>query len=311
MAKSEFPIAEAKRIDMVDYLASLGFYPQRIVHQNYWYLSPLRQENTPSFKIDRNLNLFYDFGIGRGGSIIDFGMMLHQCTISQVIEKLQAYLSFYRLPTYQDLQVASRPKFPNEEKKIRVISTGPITSSALLHYLDGRCISWELAGRFCREVHYSLYRKNYYAIGFMNDAGGFELRNPYFKGSSSPKAATFMDNGASEVSVFEGFFSFLSFLAIHEGKELPVTNYLVLNSLSLFNRSREIMEQHQAIDLYLDRDKAGIAQTNQALKLDRRYQDCSQICGNNKDLNQFLIHSNLNKISRYLQDSPGRMRPRR
>lgn len=96
MATNDFSIAEAKRIDMVDYLAFLGYQPQKIRSQDYWYLSPLRKENTASFKVNRWLNLFYDFGSGQGGSIVDFGMLFHHCTISEVLEKLQSFLSFYQ-----------------------------------------------------------------------------------------------------------------------------------------------------------------------------------------------------------------------
>jgi len=34
----------AKQIDLVDYLASLGYQPQKVKNQDYWYLSPLRDE---------------------------------------------------------------------------------------------------------------------------------------------------------------------------------------------------------------------------------------------------------------------------
>ncbi len=310
MATNDFPIAEAKRTDMVDYLVFLGYQPLKIQGQDYWYLSPFRKENTPSFKVNRKLNLFYDFGIGQGGSIVDFGMLFHHCTIPEVLEKLQAFLSFHRPQILSQLSPGGpAPQFSSEEKKIRVIGDAPITSPALLHYLEMRCIPQQLAHQFFREVRYSLYGKDYYAIGFKNDAGGYELRNPYFKGSSSPKATTFIDNGASEVSVYEGFFSFLSFLVIHQEKDLPLTNYLVLNSLSFFKKSRELMEEHQAIHLYLDRDKAGITQTHQALALDKKYRDCSQINGNYKDLNQFLINSNLVRTAKYSQDTIRKLRP--
>jgi len=39
----------AKQIDLVDYLASLGHQPKKVKNQDYWYLSPLREEKTPSF----------------------------------------------------------------------------------------------------------------------------------------------------------------------------------------------------------------------------------------------------------------------
>lgn len=310
MATNDFPIAEAKRIDMVDYLASLGYQPRKIRGQDYWYLSPFREEHTASFKVNRKLNLFYDFGIGQGGSIVDFGMLFHHCTIPQILEKLQSFLSFHRHQIIsQPPPVGPAPDFSSEEKKIWVIGDAPITSPALVHYLEVRRIPLQLSQQFCREISYSLYGKDYYAIGFKNDAGGYELRNPYFKGSSSPKATTFIDNGASEVSVYEGFFSFLSFLMIYQEKNLPVTNYLVLNSLSFFKKSRGLMERHQAIHLYLDRDKAGIDQTHQALALDRKYQDCSHIYGSYKDLNQFLVHSNLVQTTKHSQNNLKKLRP--
>ncbi|NLR56927.1 DNA primase [Chitinophaga polysaccharea] len=310
MVANNFDIAEAKRIDIVDYLASLGYQPQKFRGEDYWYLSPFREENTASFKVNRRLNLFYDFGIGQGGSIVDFGMLFYRCGIPEVLERLQSFLSFHRHPITSQLEtVGASPDFSSEEKKIRVILEGPIISPALSHYLKVRCIPLQLAQRFCREVQYSLYGKDYYAIGFKNDAGGYELRNLYFKGSSSPKATTFIDSGASEVSVFEGFFSFLSFQVIHQEKNLPVTNSLVLNSLSFFKKSRELMEGHRTIHLYLDKDKAGIAQTHQALALGKKYQDCSHIYGNDKDLNQFLIHSNLRQTTKYPQDNFRKLRP--
>ena len=45
--------ADAKQLDLVDYLASLGHQPAKVRNQDYWYLSPLREEKTPSFKVNR------------------------------------------------------------------------------------------------------------------------------------------------------------------------------------------------------------------------------------------------------------------
>ena len=59
---------------MVDYLEKLGYMPQKIRGNDYWYLSPFRQEKEPSFKVNRKLNAWYDHGTGRGGNIVDFGM---------------------------------------------------------------------------------------------------------------------------------------------------------------------------------------------------------------------------------------------
>lgn len=64
---------EAKRIRIVDYLRLLGHEPVKVRGGQYWYLSPLRKEDTPSFKVNDRLNEWYDFGLSEGGSIIEPG----------------------------------------------------------------------------------------------------------------------------------------------------------------------------------------------------------------------------------------------
>ncbi len=71
---------EARQIDIVDYLSALGFHPAKIRNKDYWYCTPLRNEKTPSFKVNRNLNVWYDHGIGKGGNLIDFGILYFNCT---------------------------------------------------------------------------------------------------------------------------------------------------------------------------------------------------------------------------------------
>jgi hypothetical protein len=52
-------------------------------NQDHWYLSPLREEKTPSFKVDRRINVWYDHGTGKGGDLIDFGTLFYRCTVEQ------------------------------------------------------------------------------------------------------------------------------------------------------------------------------------------------------------------------------------
>ena len=54
---------EANQIDVVDYLYSMGYQPQKIRSNDYWYLSPFRDEKEPSFKVERNKNVWYDHGV--------------------------------------------------------------------------------------------------------------------------------------------------------------------------------------------------------------------------------------------------------
>src|SRR5690348_1683909 len=102
---------QAKQIDIVDYLSSLNHHPQRVHHQDYWYLSPLREERTASFKVNRTLNVWFDFGIGKGGDIVDFSTLYYNCTVSEALLKLldfhnQPSLSSHPSPDFGGLAVA-------------------------------------------------------------------------------------------------------------------------------------------------------------------------------------------------------------
>ncbi|WP_018617331.1 toprim domain-containing protein [Segetibacter koreensis] len=291
MATHFFSYEELRQTDIVEYLEKLGYQPQKITNNDYWYLSPLRDEKEASFKVNRKLNAWFDHGSGKGGNFIDFGVLYHKCSFEQLIEKIENFFSFHpgNVPVQPPLINTQEAK-EALEPKIKVIAARPLTNSILCRYLDERKIPVEIAQKHCKEVYFELHDKRYFAIGFENKSGGFELRNSLFKGSSSPKDITQINTvDAKEVAVFEGFFSFLSYQTLHQ-KNACLTNFLVLNSLSFFVKSRQFMEEHDKINLYLDRDEAGIKNTQSALKWDIKYIDKCHLYENHKDLNDYLLH---------------------
>ena len=276
-------IAKAKAMDMVDYLSNLGYKPAKIRNNDYWYLSPLRDEKTPSFKVNRKLNRWYDHGLGKGGNLIDFAILHKNCTIGEFLQKLNGDFSFHQPIFHQ----------PNElktEKKLNVLQEFSISSFALLRYLEQRRIPINVADQFCREIRYGLNDKIYYGIGFKNDSGGYEIRNPYFKTSSSPKDITTIKNKAKEAVVFEGFFDFLSFIAIHKNQPATESNFVILNSVSFFEKARPFMEKHEIIRLYLDRDTTGQNYSHYALSLSNKYKDESKLYEHHKDFNDWMMN---------------------
>lgn len=52
---------EAKQIRIEEYLHSLGYDPVRRQGGSLWYMSPFRDEQEPSFKVNTERNLWYDF----------------------------------------------------------------------------------------------------------------------------------------------------------------------------------------------------------------------------------------------------------
>lgn len=277
-------VSEAKEIDIVHFLAGLGHEPAKIRNNDYWYHSPLRDEKTPSFKVNRRLNLWYDHGLGKGGNLVDFATLYHGCTVAELLQNLSGNFSLHK-----PVSPRSFPK-DEQEKQIRILGDSVLSSTALLRYLQQRRIPIEIADRYCREVRYELNGKVYYGIGFRNDLGGFEIRNPYFKASSSPKGITSFNNNADEAIVFEGFTDFLSFKAIHQQDPEDRFDFVVLNSVSFFETARPFLEKHNTIRLYLDRDATGQNCSRYALSLSSNYKDESSLYQNHKDFNDWIVN---------------------
>lgn len=293
--KQRLSISEAKNLDIVSYLSSLGFEPSKVKSNDYWYHSPFRNEKNPSFKVNRRLNKWYDHGIGQGGNLIDFAILYHHCTIPELLENLSNHFSFQQ-PV---LHLASSKT--ERGKQIKILKDSIISSAPLLRYLQQRNIPMSISTQYCREVHYLLHDKVYYGIGFKNDSGGFEIRNPYFKASSSPKGITTFDKGKDQVIVFEGFMDFLSFKTIHEKVSEDIFNFVILNSISLFESARSFMEKHHLISLYLDRDTAGQNCTRYAISLSNRYRDESSLYENYKDFNDWIINFGMSQKKHFTQ----------
>ena len=115
-------VEEVKNTDIVDYLATLGFKPSKISRNDYWFISPFRDEKTASFKVNRNLNRWYDFGEGKGGNLIDFGIRFHQCSVKDFLDKMKSSFSF------QQPARCIKKKEEDDSKKIKIVSEKAITS---------------------------------------------------------------------------------------------------------------------------------------------------------------------------------------
>jgi hypothetical protein len=257
-------ISEMKAFDLVDYLQSHGFLPAKIQGTNYWYKSPFRDERTPSFKVNRKLNTWYDFGEGMGGSIIDFGLRFHRCSISELLSITNNDIAAFSIPSVTSSHIKH---LHTAVEGIQIVKASNIHSAALKSYLDERNINVEIASKYLQEVNFINKGTSYYALGFQNNSGGFELRNRHFKGSSAPKDLTFINNGSSEVLVFEGVFDFLTLCTIRKAEQLT-GNVLVLNSASFFKKSIPLVQQHTVARLYFDNDNAGCKITDLALKIE-------------------------------------------
>ncbi len=283
VSKQHFSCTDARKIDLVGYLSGLGHKPVKIRRQDYWYLSPLRTENEASFKVNRCINRWYDHGLGMGGNIIDFAIRYHNFSVR---EFLQSVAQSSRIPN-RICTTVDRAEIA--KNTIRILSEKSISSLTLIRYLASRNISLEVATQYCREITFELYDKTHHSIGFLNDRGGYELRNSFFKCSSSPKGITTIQNESMSVAVFEGFFDFLSCSVILQNSVNEPMDFCILNSLSFFESARPFLEQHDRIHLFLDNDPAGQNCSRYALTLSARYINENSLYKNHKDLNEWHV----------------------
>jgi len=225
LKKQTLSIGEVRKQDLVNYLSSLGHQPVKISREDYWYLSPLRREKTASFKVNRKLNVWYDHGFGKRGNLIDFTILKNNCTIADLLKNFRTNPSLHQ-PTLPPICLGEE----HVQLRIKVIQEKPLGTFSLYQYLNQRRTSYDLEQQYCKEVIYELKGKKYLTIGFKNSSGGYELRNPHIKLSSSPKDVTTITNKGSKVCVFEGFIDFLSFATMQSVARLCTYSYVILNA---------------------------------------------------------------------------------
>ena len=269
---------EAKRIDIISFLAKNGINPDYNQGINYWYKSPLRNENNPSFKVNSYKNLWFDFGIGEGGDIIKLTSLLFKVDSSNALKILSAN-------HYSNHQ----KDFNIPDSKVLVTNVKEISNIQLINYLESRKLNLKITKAYCKEVSFKLNDKSFYAIGFQNDSKGFELRCKYFKGSSSPKDVTLIKNNSDKLLLFEGFIDFLSWFSC---KQFFIGNhdYLILNTLSFLNKSKALIKEYNEVLLFLDNDEAGNKATAELIGagLSKCF-DMSKGYSESKDLNDSLV----------------------
>lgn len=299
-------IKEIKSIPLATFLSRLGHEPTSRKGTRLWYKSPLRQEHTPSFKVETSLNCWYDFGLGRGGNIIDLAAEIYgsndirylkQCIANSCpVPSVQTVASSFLCGAKRQRRLAQRHSAPGMES-FKVV---PLEHRALVAYLQERGIPAHIAKAKCQEAHYSVNGKSYFAVAFKNVSGGWELRNKYFKGCRGRKDISYLpwgrDGPSTECAVFEGFIDYLSALTLGI---ITGCDAVVLNSVVNVNKAIPYLNGYTAINCYLDNDNAGrTALTELTAIYGSTVIDRSTLYSGFNDLNEYLV----NQISKIIQN---------
>lgn len=257
-------IEQAKAIPIARILEQINLQPTRKTDKESWYLSPLRHEKTASFHVHDLKNVWFDFGEGIGGDNLKLVQAIlnsqgRDGSVSEALFWLKSTLggnTVYQQPIRKSFA-------ENKEPALSLKSVKPISNVGLIHYLDSRGIPLSVAQKTLKQVSFTNSKtgKTLFALGLPNEEEGYELRNPFFKGSIGIKTISFIRGSESKppgINFFEGMMDYLSILTRRNGQPLK-NDSIVLNSVACIPHVMPYLTDYGYTFGYtwMDNDQAG------------------------------------------------------
>lgn len=256
-------IEHAKKVPLSLILDKINFKPSKESNNEAWYLSPLRSERTPSFHVNTNKNVWYDHGTGEGGDAIKFVCRYLQeanenHTVADALRWIKNMTGYS--PMIANVKTVD---YSMEDKKLLLRNKKDIEHPALIHYLEKRGIPLNIASDYLQEIRVfnKDTKKTFFSIGLRNEDAGYEIRNPFFKGSIGTKSITFIRGSRAKpegINIFEGMMDYLSILARQNGKPFE-DDTIILNSLSCLKKATPYINNYgyKVAYTWMDNDVAG------------------------------------------------------
>jgi hypothetical protein len=277
---------DINQINTEELLRYFQIEPARRTGLELLYRAPYRNDNEPSMSVNFEKMVWIDYATGQGGSNIDLLLLIYNVkSVSEVLKRFNNEYSKVQLPI---VTIEKKSESTNQLDLVKELE-----NKRLIRYAQSRGIDYELAKLYLKEVHYSNRNGRFFSIGFMNDCGGYELRNGVMKNPIclGKKSITTVNKGSNNVLIFEGFFDFLSHLQLQ--KLTLSESVIVLNSVSQLSKAISYLNENRElkINLYLDNDLAGKKASNELKNLfEERVFNRSVQYEKYKDLNEFLQH---------------------
>lgn len=276
--------SQAQKIPIRKILESFFLFPGKEYSNNAFYYALNRDEKTPSLYVDFTKNFAFDFGTGKKYDGVSIVQEIKKCSISDALKYLEEF--------YISNEKLIKSSLKEDEKNYNIIKVyDEIFHPALLEYLNERKVLNQK--KFLKEIHFEMKnsankKKKYFALGFQNNSGGYDIRNKFWKGCLGKKDLTLIENNGVVLKVFEGFFDFLSYKTVAEFPKNENEDYLVLNSISMINFADVLFENYHKIELFLDNDSVGNSATNAIKKKFPFAEDKRDLYRNFKDLNEWI-----------------------
>lgn len=298
MNNEYYDLQYIKAIPIADYLHACGIEPAKRYNGYALYHAPYREDPNASLKVDFRQNLWHDYGISQGGSIIDLVMRMQGCSAYEAMANLAegkaitlASSSFHRETHIEQIRDEQQSSNVTSNAR-RILFISEELPLYLQNYLrEVRGIDLAVASPHLRHIRYEVGGREYSAIGFANRAGGYELRDDKtFKGTIAPKDISLIAGKVNNAPhcIFEGFMDFLSYLTM-KGKETAPC--LVLNSVS--NLPRAITYLHEkgidSVQAFFDNDQSGRQALHSLQSAGINVEDMSRHYSRYKDLNEYHV----------------------
>ena len=150
--------SEAAKIPIERYLLAEGFKHSRVTlgGDELWYRSPIRSgDQTPSFKVNRPKNIWYDHGLDEGGDVIALVCTLRKVTVSEALSIIES-LERQGLPQIKNApvdEINSSTTICTTQSVVpesKILKVEDIKHPALMDYLQQRCIDRSLAKKYLK-----------------------------------------------------------------------------------------------------------------------------------------------------------------
>lgn len=270
-------IQQAKNISIKSIMESFSLFPSKGNDKTAFYFALDREERTPSLSVNFVGNTAFDFGTGKKFDNVSLVQAIKQCSISDALKYIAGL----------DHAFTKEKTTVEREASFEILAIKDLEHPALIQYLDSRKINFET--HYLQEIHYEISGKKYFGIAFENNSGGFEIRNKYAKLCLGKKDLTIIKNSSTTLRVFEGFMDFISFKSLKILAKEQSADYVVLNSISLTHLMKNLNDNYEQIELYLDNDVAGDMATIELQNIFRGAKDQRFLYKDHKDLNEFLM----------------------
>lgn len=314
----------ARSIPITDVCQALGLTWEKDSGGNAYFKSPkVPDQRTGSLSISASKSVWHDYATAESGDSISLVQYVRGTDFHGAMQWFEENFSFCETETQRSRSSAkpythntnttktngtglftspagSAQGAPNAVPQgLEIIETRELYSYPLKNYLSSRGIPPNVAVPYVKEIRYSNAGKEFYAVGFPNDAGGYELRSGSFKGAIAPKEVSFIHgsiSGPKYLTVFEGFIDFLSAL-VYFDVDQPSWDTVVLNSTAMVNHVKPLLRHYKTVHCFLDNDASGIATLSKLKAMSANVVDRSMIYESvvmtdgrpAKDFNDFLL----------------------